>query len=147
MDSVSQAANLYQRIQHDLAPRQLSQALNHLGMHSYRQENRERALALFRQALQASPANRAARYNFELLKRRMQQDPPPPPPKPKPRPAPRSPKARPTEKAGARLNMPPLPLPQARQELRRMRKEQPQFIQELKKEAAQSQGYSNKPQW
>ena len=42
-------------------------ALQQLGVMAFRGGRREQALALFKSALQASPANDGARYNFELL--------------------------------------------------------------------------------
>ncbi len=42
-------------------------ALQQLGVLAFRGGRREQALALFKSALQASPANDGARYNYELL--------------------------------------------------------------------------------
>jgi tetratricopeptide (TPR) repeat protein len=42
-------------------------ALQQLGVLAFRGGRREQALALFKSALQANPANDGARYNFELL--------------------------------------------------------------------------------
>lgn len=56
-------------------------ALIQIGVINAMQHDSATALKLFKEALQKSPANLTARYNYELLKKRLPDtDPPPPPP-------------------------------------------------------------------
>ncbi|MDZ7607447.1 MAG: tetratricopeptide repeat protein [Cyclobacteriaceae bacterium] len=62
------AAGYYERILRTDNKQMLSRALQQLGVISQSQDKSDEALANFKAALKADPANEEARYNYELLK-------------------------------------------------------------------------------
>lgn len=64
-------ANVYQSLTQSSNPAIRSIAHQQLGVLSNRQNKFEEALANFKQALKANPANEDARYNYELVKKKL----------------------------------------------------------------------------
>ena len=94
--------------------------------------------------------NEAARYNYELLKRKIGEDPPPPwqpPPNMPPPPAPPE-DEQPAEQAGSVQDWPELRGPARRQAIRELQNREKTYYQELKKIQRQS-GYTDpdQPNW
>ncbi|MCS7073591.1 MAG: hypothetical protein NZ108_03900 [Bacteroidia bacterium] len=81
-DSTEAALSLYQKLQRRLSPEIRSIVWNQSGV-ILATRNQQTALEAFRKALLENPNNEFARYNYELLLRKIrQQEPPPPPPPP-----------------------------------------------------------------
>jgi hypothetical protein len=95
---------------------------------------RKRALSTLKLALQEDETNEIARFNYELLRKRIQDDPPPPfvPPPPPPNGPPPSAKA-PTEVQGA--SEPPSGASESEinSALKQLKERETQFFQSLRK--------------
>ncbi len=66
------ALSTYQRLQDAKDPQIKSQAYQQLGVLSKDPQTLEKALAYFKEAIKSNPANNDARYNYELVKKKLQ---------------------------------------------------------------------------
>jgi tetratricopeptide (TPR) repeat protein len=67
------AKSTYESISESLNGRVKSKAQQQLGVMANQASNHEEALAHFKQAIKADPANMDARYNYEMLKRKLEE--------------------------------------------------------------------------
>lgn len=81
-DSVQQALNYFHQAAREEMPGIASHAWNHIGVLVAAQNQSREALSAFREALVLNPDNEEARYNYELLKKRLHEDTPPATPPP-----------------------------------------------------------------
>lgn len=146
LDSITQAKIIYQTLYRKLNKPQQSILCNNLGIIYVRQNNFKQALDYFKFALRADPENTAARFNYELLKKRMEppreDDPPPfqnfstPPVKP-----------RPTEQVGADTLYLPIKLSEAVRYLDELKRREKIYLQQLVKNSVQNKSYNSEPNW
>ncbi|MEL6675647.1 MAG: tetratricopeptide repeat protein [Bacteroidota bacterium] len=71
MDSLDQALDMFLQVLTPLYPEIASQASNNIGVIRLERQAPKEALASFRDALVFNPKNETARYNYELLRRRL----------------------------------------------------------------------------
>ncbi len=83
MDSISQALSLYHRVTATGDADLKGKAFNHIGILLANQQKYPPALESFRKAIDAQPFSLEASYNYELLKRIMEEAPQPPAPDPR----------------------------------------------------------------
>ena len=67
------AFNHYQSVTASVKPDIRSKAFQQLGIMANKQGRAEEALKLFKQSIKAEPANDAARYNYEMLKKKLEE--------------------------------------------------------------------------
>lgn len=146
LDSLRPAKNLYLKLNRKLAKERQSIVCNNLGVIFVRERENDNALSWFKNALKANPDNLAARFNYELLKKRMtppRKDTPPPfqnmdiPPV----------KPQSTEKMGADTLYPPLKLSDAARYLDELKNREKIYLQQLVKNSVQNKQYRSEPEW
>jgi tetratricopeptide (TPR) repeat protein len=140
-------------------------AANQIGVVLLKEAQPRAALAAFRRALVADPANEDARFNYELLRRKLVADTPPPPPSnsspppPEAEGAPPAPAPAPQMQRLLRWQQPTnshdryqslsdsLTLEQTRELQEQMRGQKTQFLQQLRKNAATHSRKEKRPDW
>lgn len=173
MDSVSPAKEAFYQCLMPLAPQAAARALNHLGILALAESRPREALSNFREALLYDPAYEPARYNYELLARRLRKDQPPPNPNQPPPPdqqddLPPPPADQPLDpeyeeilqKLMSRRQrvLPPgdqavplgndtLTVAEARQVVELMRRQDRQYVQQLRKISSASAARENRNNW
>jgi tetratricopeptide (TPR) repeat protein len=146
LDSARQAATLFRAIVRELPREYKTVAWNQLGILAAQQNNLKEALEYFKKALQSNPDYELARFNYELILRRLQQNPPPPPPPPPPQGAPPPPR-KPTENNGRTVPWEPVTQEDVQAAYQAQVKREVQYLQQLKKSAKMSGGHRAEPQW
>jgi len=131
-----------------------SRSLNNYAVYLANNEKKEEALEMFKQALRDYPENEWARYNYELLKKRM---PTPPPPQQdqqnedqrekekKSTPEPKSPK--PTEQLGKVSQEVSVSKAEAERLMEDMQNQEKKFLQQLRKSVKGKPDKAGKPDW
>ena len=71
LDSTEQALDMFLQVLTPLYPKIASQSANNIGVIQLDRQTPKEALASFRDALVFDPTNEVARYNYELLRRRL----------------------------------------------------------------------------
>lgn len=166
MDSLDQALRLFQRLTNAQQPEMASQAANNAAVIQVRQGRYPEALRGFRRALIFDDGNETARYNFELLSKRMQ--PPPqdslPPDQQSPPEAPSRPEIDEetfrniieqlqrnhtlgADDRGRPVGNDTISLDEARRLLERLEQQDMQFIQQLRKVPLSSPRPKTRQQW
>lgn len=131
-------------------PEAASAAQNNMGclLLERNPDKREDALGYFRQALLLNPANELARYNYELVLRQLNQQPPEPPVKTPPPPTAENPAPPPpTEQYGAVQEDTVTSLPLAEKRYRELVERQEQFLQQLRKHRKREKRFQDTPNW
>jgi tetratricopeptide (TPR) repeat protein len=149
-DSLEHASQLYNLLLPQTEdPALASRMLCHLGLQLVRQERLTQALARFRDALLQDPQNEIARFNYELLKRRLEENPPPPytPPPPPPAQSATPSPPPPTEHLGLVLEDSILPTAQVEGMLQRLMNRPELYLQQLRKRSADAPRFSDRPDW
>ncbi|MDX2247496.1 MAG: tetratricopeptide repeat protein [Bacteroidia bacterium] len=86
LDSTDRALQFFHEVLDKNSPDVASLASNEIGLLMIRRQRTKEALEAFREALVYDPENENARYNYELLRKRMKGNNPPQQPPPPPRP-------------------------------------------------------------
>lgn len=134
LDSQSAARDFFSRVDRQGFEDVTSHALNNLGVLEARNKKLKEALAQFQEALRKDPKNETARYNYELIKHMLENQPPPPDqPPPDSTPQPPPPKPKPREGSGDPNSPESIPLDSARKQLEALKQKEKTYIQELKK--------------
>lgn len=149
-DSARRAESLYTALLPLLPPAQQASALNNMGILAERRGKLDVALESFKDALRIDPNYEKARYNYELLLRRIKNNPPPPnPPPPAASNAPPPPRNPPpsTENSGENKPMTEVTPEQAKDALRQLQANERQYLQQLKRRNKERKRYSNTQDW
>lgn len=153
LDSLHQAVAQYLSIAPELNARRQSVAYNNLGVIETKLKNLKVARRYFMLALIANSANADAKYNLELLLKRLrerQEEEPPPPEEIEIEDLPlvSNPQTpRPIESSGDEWVYAPMTGAQLEAELRQQIEQEKQYIQELKKSLRTDKKYSSDPQY
>lgn len=152
-DSADKAQNLYGLMGKYSSSEIRSRAGNNRAVILSQQQKIQEALELLKQSLRDYPENELARYNYELLKKRIQNPPPPPEPEPEQEhqkqqqntPSPKKPK--PTEQNGNQSEAPQISKDQAERVLEGMKQNEQKFIQQLRKSVKSKPERDGTPDW
>lgn len=157
LEAALQQMNLAAGLQADVSLQ--SKALNQLGVWNLRKNMKKDALQFFLNALKTNPENEIARYNYELLKKQIE-DEPESPPNPDP--------DEPDDNSSAQewkkrfdyfspqdnseglptiRSYDSIPMPKAIELLDQMRNNELKFLQQLRKSAANANPSSNQSEW
>ncbi|MFN0202487.1 MAG: tetratricopeptide repeat protein [Bacteroidia bacterium] len=171
MDSTEKAANLFHQVLEGEDSALRAAALNHLGIRNAEKNKLEDALAAFHKALLLNPNNRQARYNYELLLKRLpKQDQTPPQPKENPKEqeeedenvSDNQSKTKTVEYWEEKLNInkpqtnenqpnkpfsDSIPMEKAIQLLEQMKKDEMKYLQQLRKSMSEEHRGKNQSQW
>lgn len=141
-DSIDLSARLFQQLSRSVDLRIRSESMNQVAVYLAENQKLQEALAICKQALIDNPDDELARYNFELIRRKLKTPPPPPPQQQeqeenqkqrqqKDTSKPSAPK--PTEHLGSVKGEVTLSYDQARSELDKLDAKEKKFIQQLRK--------------
>lgn len=141
-DSLDLSARLFQQLSRSKDLRIRSESMNQVAVYLAENQKLQEALAMCRQALMDNPDDELARYNFELIRKKLKMPPPPPPQQQEQEEnqkqrqqndtsKPSAPK--PTEHLGSVKGEPTLSYDQARSELEKLDAKEKKFIQQLRK--------------
>jgi len=154
-DTLDRSSEAYGSILKTLPVEAGAKARNNLGYIAVKQEHPEEALEYWKAALRLDPNQEKARYNYELLKKRLKTPPPPPPdeenspesdnPPPPPKAHPRPPK--PTESQGNVNTILALSEDQTLQYIHKLGSKPYVYIQQLKKSTKSRLGRTGNPDW
>lgn len=149
LDSFQQASAIYMAIIHKVDSKLQSICYNHLGLIELKMKNKRLALDYLKSGILADPSNETVKFNYELLKKRLNKLPPEPPPSSIPPPPPTSGggKPIPTEHLGKHWKFEPLTGTQAMLLLEQQRLKEEQYLQQLRKSHVHDKKYSSDPQW
>lgn len=73
LEDTENALSTYQRLQGSIDPELRSQAYQQMGVLSKDPKTLEKALAFFKESIKSDPSNNDARYNYELVKKKLQE--------------------------------------------------------------------------
>lgn len=148
LDSSARAEALYHEVLNRLPAQQQAIAHNNLGLILAGAKKSKEATVQFRLALVKNPDAENARYNYELLLKRLPKQPPPPPPPPPDNTPPPPPRGRPMPMEGqgvvAQRNQSPQ---EARAAYEELKKREKSYLQQLQKSNRQRRGYNDGPDW
>lgn len=150
MDSLQLASEFYEKAQRPGKNEINSMALNNKGVlqaKSGKKEDLEGALKIFQDALRQMPTNEHARFNYEYIKRLLEQKNETPPPPDSLPPPPQHNKPQPQEGSGQQDSIKPIPIESAREQLEALKQLDKKYLQELKKKYPGHHKPSNSPDW
>lgn len=151
LDSLNAASAAYLAIAQKLPKNYRSVCFNHLGIIEIKLNNQRLALEYFKSAIISDRQNDKAKFNYELLKKRIEKEKPPPPPPSNTPPPPSggtgNARPIPTEHLGKNWTFEPMSREQALLILEQQKLREEQYLQQLKKSFVRDKRYSSEPQW
>jgi len=151
LDSLQEAAGLLLTALPKLEPPLRARAYNLMGVIEANKQNFPAAAEYFKQAIKVNSSNDTYKRNFEIAYKQIPRIPPPlPPPPPLPDAKGQVPQygtPKPTEHLGKSWTYEAMPPEKADALLLQMRRQEEQYIQQLKKTVRKSKKYSAEPQW
>jgi tetratricopeptide (TPR) repeat protein len=148
LDSHSAAATHYLSIINRLPPEFLPAAYNNIALAEYRLKNLKVALEYLKAGITANPNNEILKFNYELIRKQIQSDPPPPESDDMDS-NPNLPDGDPkfVENMGKLWVYKALNEQQLRQQLNQLAQREEQYIHQLRKRVKNEKKFSAEPQW